>query len=194
MEIVELIKIVGGLAGVIALVWRVFDEFGSYLRISVKVEGPKNGWVTALTTVENGGNRAKDLTYAFLLLGPESEDPVKTATFIAQAAGYSGPLKFTNDLEAVRLPSPTYVDGRAMIPLPFYFSENVAIVDETLTYRVPIVVSSLLTEFRTRFASLCLRPVAYIGPPRIVSSMNRSLTRAIERTPKAFGVAGLVFR
>jgi hypothetical protein len=69
----EVIKTLGGIAGIVALVWRGWDEFGSHLRISIKVDGPQNGWVTALTTVDNKGNRAKDISYAFLLIGPESE-------------------------------------------------------------------------------------------------------------------------
>jgi len=53
-HIVEWIKLIGGLAGLAALAWRVVDEFGTYLRISVKAETPNDGWVTILTTVDNG--------------------------------------------------------------------------------------------------------------------------------------------
>ncbi len=35
-------------------------------RMSVKVDGPKDGWVTILTTVENKGNRKKDIESVLL--------------------------------------------------------------------------------------------------------------------------------
>ena len=45
----EWIKLLGGIAGLAALAWRMLDEFGAYLRISVKAEAPRDGWVTILT-------------------------------------------------------------------------------------------------------------------------------------------------
>jgi len=59
-DLTEWIKLLGGLAGLTALAWRIVDEFGSYLRIAVKAEVPKDGWVTVLTTVDNKGNRPKE--------------------------------------------------------------------------------------------------------------------------------------
>ena len=80
----------GGIAGVVALLWRAWDEFGSHLRISIKVDGPKDGWVTVLTTVDNKGNRPKDISYALLLLGPEAESPLDTARLLAKATPIPG--------------------------------------------------------------------------------------------------------
>jgi hypothetical protein len=100
-DIGEWIKLLGGIAGLVAFAWRIVDEFGSYLRISVKAETPKDGWVMVLTTIDNRGNRPKDLSYVCLLVGPESESPVESAKAIAEA-GYTGSLRFTNDIANLR--------------------------------------------------------------------------------------------
>lgn len=139
----EWIKVLGGAAGIAALVWRFIDEFGTYLRIQVEIEAPKSGWCTVLTTVENKSNRAKHLSYAFLLIAPEAENPLDSAKALAVAIRYGGPVRFTNDFELLRAGTPTYDDGRALIPLPFYYLENVNIVDEALTYRAPVDVKQL---------------------------------------------------
>jgi hypothetical protein len=131
-----MLAVLGAITGSVALVWRIVDEFGSFLRISLKVEASKDGWTTALTTIENKGNRRKKISSAKLLIGPESEDPIEPARILANKASYSGPLNETDDLERFR-ESVTSGD-RALIPLPFYYSENVDIADETLNYRAPI--------------------------------------------------------
>jgi len=139
-EIGEWIKILGGFAGLVALVWRILDEFGAYLRISIEVRGPQNGWITALTTVDNRNIRAKNLSHAFLLVGPESEDPIETGKRIASSKDQNIPLVYTEDLQQLQFEQPVYTDERAFIPLNFYCSENVDIGDETLSYRAPIRV------------------------------------------------------
>jgi len=139
----DVLKILGGIAGGVALLWRAWDEFGSHLRISIKVDGPKDGWVTVLTTVDNKGNRPKDISYALLLLGPEAESPLDTARLLAKATLYQGRLDSTNDLADFLVESSVYQDDRIVVPLPFYYSENVDIADDMLNYRVPIPVKTL---------------------------------------------------
>lgn len=143
-NIAEIVKTLGALAGVAALVWRFVDEFGSYLRISVSVDGPQGDWFTVLTTIDNKGNRPKDLANAFLLIGPEAESPIQTALYVIRSAGRVEMLAFTNDLAEIFLPSTTYSNGRAIIPLTFYCFENTRIGDETLTYRAPLSAVDLL--------------------------------------------------
>ena len=133
---------VGAILGSIAFAWRVFDEFGSFLRISLKVEAPKDGWTTALTTIDNKGRLKKKISYAILLIGPESESPMQTAQMLARQEGYSGLLENTNDLEGFIVTNPVTSEDRMLIPLLFYYSENVRIADETLTYRVPINIEA----------------------------------------------------
>jgi len=149
----EWIKVIGGLAGLAALVWRVVDEFGIYLRISVKAGTPIDGWVTILTTVDNQGNRRKDLSYACLLIGPQDEGPLVSAKVVADAMGHIGQILFTNDLANLRPAQPVYSQGRALIPLTFFYSENIRIGDETLTYRAAIKTVDLKrsTPYAVRF-------------------------------------------
>jgi len=147
--VLDFLKVGGGIAGLVALGWRVFDEFGSHLRIALQVD-VSGEWVTALTTADNKGNRPKGIHYAILLIGPESEGPMETARALAVAAGYSGRLTYTNDLVEFRVAKPVALVGRALIPLTFYYLENVDIADETLTYRAVLPLTGW--EFGTPYA------------------------------------------
>jgi len=143
MDFGDLFRTMGGLAGIAALLWRAYDEFGSYLRISIKVEGPKSGWVTVLSTVENKSTRRKNLMWAFLLIGPENESPVDTANILLRKQGSPVSVSHTNDLFGVMKSIGDFVvrhDSRILIPLPFFYSENIAVGDETLNYKSPIYV------------------------------------------------------
>ena len=150
------VKLIGGLAGLLALAWRGFDEISSYLRISVEVDASQIGWATVLTTVENRGLRAKSISWAFLLIGPEGEDPIKTVHILLDGLKIGHPaIHFTNDFFVLRktVKNAIRLEQRALVPLDFYFSENVAIGDETLAYRAPINVREFpaLTPFSVRF-------------------------------------------
>lgn len=137
---IEGLKVAGGAAAIILLFWRILDEFGSYLRISLKVDVSENS-ITALTTVENKGYRSKDLSYAFLLISPEIESPVDTANAILKANGYNYRPVDTNGFEFFRqlnIFNPLYDNDRVLIPLSYYYSENIRISDEMLTYRALI--------------------------------------------------------
>jgi hypothetical protein len=148
-----ILAVLGAITGTVALVWRIIDEFGSFLRISLKVEPPKDGWTTALTAIENKGNRPKRISYATLLIGPESESPIETARILAREASYSKPLNHTNDFEFFVVSKPVVSGDRMLIPLPFYYSENVDFVDETVTYRVPVSIETFApaTPYAVRF-------------------------------------------
>jgi hypothetical protein len=130
--------ILGAVTGALALAWRVVDEFGSFLRIAVKVESASGRWATALTTVENKSYRPKKIHRTFLLVGPNSENPTDTARALLSSIGITVPVNFTNDIGALIPQHPVYELGRAVIPIPFYYSENVDVADETLTYRAAI--------------------------------------------------------
>jgi hypothetical protein len=151
LDIGDFLRSIGGLAGIAALAWRAVDEFSSYLRISLKIEGPKDGWITLLTTVENRGGRKKDLSWAFLLIGPECENPIDTGNILFKECGENilfkecGEeivLESTNDffLYSNRIHNRLSSGHRFLIPLTFYYSENIAIGDETLTYRYPLCI------------------------------------------------------
>jgi hypothetical protein len=100
-DIVEWIKLLGGLAGLAALAWRFIDEFGSYLRITVEAQVPKDGWVTVLTIVDNKGNRPKDLSYAFFSSGPKAKVLSKAQTLLLKR-------RVTTELSGIRMTSGNY--------------------------------------------------------------------------------------
>jgi hypothetical protein len=135
--LIEYLKNVGSLAGLAALVWRMFDEFGTYLRIAVAVTC-EDSHVKATTTVDNKGNRAKTVRNALLVVGPEGESPIATANALLAAMGRPQNIEFTNDFVRLKLNNPFYDAQRAIIPVPFYYDENVDIADETLSYAAPI--------------------------------------------------------
>jgi hypothetical protein len=137
----ETAKIIGALVGAVtgttALGWRLYDEFGNYIHMSIKVE-QSEGILSAMSAVENKGNRPKPIDYSFLLIGPHNEDPMETGRALAKHLSFEDlSIESTNDLRHLEVSEPKYMDGgRALIPLEFYYSENVDIADEQLTYRV----------------------------------------------------------
>jgi hypothetical protein len=142
MEIAQTLQIFGSMLGFAAFFWRIYDEGGNYLRISLTLDDPKDGMVLARTTVDNRHIFPKDLTYAILLVGPESEDLRESARIVAKKCEYDGSINYSNDLELFRIDAPQYEGGRALIQLKYYYSENIAIGDEILTYSAPINLES----------------------------------------------------
>jgi Na+/citrate or Na+/malate symporter len=134
---VEAAKVLGAIAGAAAFAWKVYDEFGNYVHISLKVE-QSGGTLSALTTVENKGNRPKSIDYSFLLIGPYAESPVETGRKIANSISFGSGfvIKYSNHLKNLTVGEPKYSEnGRAIIPLPFFYSEQADIGDEELSYR-----------------------------------------------------------
>lgn len=135
-QIVDGIKLIGGLAGLIALGWKVFEEMKTYLRI--KVEAKKDGDnYSVLTEIENANKiSSKVIENAFLLISPERGDLIQAGQRIASELKINHVINSTNDFEYLTTDSSIYVDNKfAFIPLNFYYSENVDIADEKLTYR-----------------------------------------------------------
>jgi hypothetical protein len=153
--LIDIAKTLGGIAGIAALGWRFVEESTGYLHIALKIDGPaeESNRVTALTTIENKRTRKMKMSNTLLLVSPEAMSPIEASRIVARTSGYSGQLDYTNDIEKLRLDNPVYVDGCAVIPLHFYFSENVRVGNEMLTYRAPVDVSRLLldTEYSVRF-------------------------------------------
>ena len=140
--IAKVLGVVGGILGAVAFGWKVWDAFQSYLYLDLAVEKPEAGFALAKTTVENKSLSAKRIDYAILLVGPESESPIDTFNSLAPALK-KDPIRETNDLEDREVDA--YLGdsaGRAIVPLPFYYSENVDIADEKVSYTYPLKVAS----------------------------------------------------
>ena len=122
----------------ISLGWHIFNHLYSYLHIDLSVARDNQGFVTAKTTVENRSHTPKIITNALLLVGPETESPIETMN----ALGFE--VEFTNDILRYELEETTVgPNGRCLIPIGFFYSENIRIADETVSYRVPISVAEI---------------------------------------------------
>jgi hypothetical protein len=154
----EIISIVGCVLGILTFLWRLYDEFfNSYLHIDIQADQSSTENITVLTRVINKGLRKKKISYAVLVLGPQEENPAQTVAALTQHSNQSIAITHTNDI--VRLKqlindSSVYDDyGRGVIPLPFFYSEQVQIADETLTYRafVDTINCSSKSVYSVRF-------------------------------------------
>ena len=161
----ELITVVSTITttifGLIIFVLLLWDRFVRYLRIELRVEIGHPNVVTVMTTVENKGIMKRNLDNAILLIGPENEDPILTVKKIVRSElvkkidGTTSKIKHTNDIAEICLPETIIeLEGRRLIPIPFYYSENFGIADEKITYRVPIIDTSIFakgTPYSVRF-------------------------------------------
>jgi hypothetical protein len=156
MSFLNFLQIISGVLGVSAFAWRVFDSLRSYLKIAVSVNLLNINWITILTSVENKGATRKDIGAAFLLIGPESESPIETSNLLLKHYQEKFRISYTNELIKVSdIRNDTkMVDGcRMFLPLPFFYSENIAVGDETLSYRSALNISEfpVAVPFSVRF-------------------------------------------
>ena len=135
----DYLKTIGSLLGILAFFWKVYDTFSSYLYIDLSINCDKK--ISIKTCVTNQSVCKKKIIKAVLLIGPENECPVKTfntlnSKFIK--------IKYTNEILNYRNNEPV-CDGkeRAIIPLTFYYSENVKIGDEKLSYTASLDIDKL---------------------------------------------------
>ena len=136
MSMRDTLTTIGSLLGILAFVWKLWDAFSAYLHIRLEVRLEGHGQVNARTTVENKGVFAKRVDNAVILIGPEAESPIDTFNALGVLPH---PVGSTNEIAAVRAEKAIFEEnGRALIPLPFYYSENIAIGDELLNYTAPI--------------------------------------------------------
>jgi hypothetical protein len=137
--LLDVLAVGGGILGMITFIWRVWDEFGSYLFLGLEIKTGVPGYAVVVTRVENSGRRTKNLGAAFLLLGPFAEDPVQTYNKIAASAGLAE-ARYTDDILRSDVSRTLVIDEgmRQLIPLTFFTEENVTVGDEKLACSVPI--------------------------------------------------------
>lgn len=140
----ETLKIVGAILGIIAFFWKIVEYLLSFLHIDLEVSSEDGRTVFARTFVENRGTKSKRIDNAVLLVGPEYESPIETFQRIAECSNLGFNVNSTNDIAACHLNRPySGPDGRVLIPLPFYYSENIAIGNESLSYKSPIETNAI---------------------------------------------------
>jgi hypothetical protein len=144
-DAIKLLGLFGGIAGAITLVWRIIDVFRAYLHIEVTVDKMDGRRVKVRTLVENTNTIARKLDGAFLVIGPADEDPEKTAAVIFEHIGEPRKFSTSNEMVSIvtrRIKRNAVVmqdgTGRMIVPLPFYFAENVDIADENLSFEYSI--------------------------------------------------------
>jgi len=143
-KLLETLKLVGALLGIIVFVWKVWESFSSFLRISLSVDLKDDETCSAWTHINNNSLLPKPIENAILLIGPENESPIETFNLISDSLNLGFKAKSTNCI-AEFLSDKIHSDceGRSLIPLSFYYSENIRISDEELSYRSPIDIKMI---------------------------------------------------
>ena len=135
-EILSGIKLIGGLAGLVALGWKIFEELKSYLRIKVEVKTEGDNY-SVLTEIENANKiSSKKIDNAFILISPEKGNLIKAGKSVAERLNINEAIESTDEFKFLVSNESIYIDNRIIfIPLEFYYDENIDIADEKLTYR-----------------------------------------------------------
>jgi hypothetical protein len=140
-----IVGLVGGVAGIYTFVRSELEARNRFLHVYLQIQ-EREDEVTALATLENRGSLAKKLDYAFLLISSEHENPIDTAKNLAARLNLNNiKFQYTNDLVKLKVDDPLYLSDcqAAIIPLPFFFDEQVQIGDESVAYRCTIDTDKL---------------------------------------------------
>lgn len=151
--IIEGIKLVGGLAGLIALGFKLIEELRGYLKIKVLVKNNTSNFCIG-TEIENTSRMCKKkITNAFIIISEENLNIIEAGIRIARQLNLNKDIRTTNDFENLKADQPIYINQEiAFIPLDFYFSENIRFGDEKLTYSCSIDKTQLKSRnYSVRF-------------------------------------------
>lgn len=110
-------------------------ELASYLRIDLSVRSLDSQTAFAKVCIENQSDQPKALENAILFITPEAEALGDSWEALQQAYPEVPDIIVTNDIAAFKAMMPLYAaGGRALVPLPFFYEENVRISDESISY------------------------------------------------------------
>lgn len=146
---IEALKLIGAITGIVAFGWQIWDKLLSHLHIAMAVE-LRGQAQTASLTIENKGNKAKRIHYAGLLIGPDGETLAEAAAGVLPPAAEEpakgtalAPMlaRFTAHPLAVlfaRRPAAVLAAGgsRAWIPVPAYYEDQARFGNEIVRERV----------------------------------------------------------
>jgi hypothetical protein len=140
-DIIKLLGLLGGIAVAITLVWRLIDVRKAYLHISLTVKDLPGSRVKLRTEVKNTNTLPRKLDAAFLVIGPACDTPHDTIMSLFKSIDESDAVaKLREVVGAItkRLKRDTSEitdkSGRMIIPLTYYFEENLDVADEELSY------------------------------------------------------------
>jgi hypothetical protein len=151
---IEFIKLGGGIAGIIALLWRILEVYKSYIQIELEVKKEAgSSRIQIDTAIENKSFLSKELDAAFLIVGPENESPGQTVAALQKISPGLASFQSLNEMvsKIARIvchnreiaPGGLFDnDGHAIIPLTYYYWENIGIGDERLTCSCTIDMSN----------------------------------------------------
>ena len=155
-KLIEGIKLIGGISGLISISFKLFEEISGYLKIKVQVNHDNN--ICVLTEVENTKKVfKKKIENAFLIISPEDKDILEIGNIIAKELSIDKTIESTNQFELFTAQNPIYInDICALIPLHYYYSENIKVADETLNYRCSVDKSKFNKgNYSVRFYIFC---------------------------------------
>lgn len=143
LEALEAVKIIGAILGILSFAWRIYDETASYLHIELTIEDAtaiNSNYILANVKVENKGKLAKNIDNALILVSPETENPVITYNQLNHSE-----IKEMSEIFATEQTIESKYDekGRAIIVLPFFYTENTRIADEIVSYSAPIKIEEV---------------------------------------------------
>lgn len=150
MDIKLVLSIVGGTLGAITFFWKLLEELLSHVTIDIKVDSLS--WVskdkaTALVTITNSGKIPKRINYAVLLLTNEEEkiDQTISKIFGKHIESKSEAIYYINQNKVEKI---IYSDcgTAALIPLPYFHSEQFQIGNEKIAYRCSIDLTKLIKD------------------------------------------------
>lgn len=89
----------------------------------------------ATVCVENQSDKPKKIRNAILLITPEVEPLGTSWEALRQEHPEVPTVESTNEIAGYQPPNPLYAcGGRAVVPLPFFYEENMRIADESISY------------------------------------------------------------
>ncbi len=107
-----------------------------YLDLSVVAENVES-FYNIKTKVINKSGENKDIDFSFLLITQQSEDIIEQANQIANFKELNRVFDCSNDFNEFKsfIEEPIFINKRiGLVPLDFYFSENIAIGNENPAY------------------------------------------------------------
>ena len=153
--IIEIIKLIGGLAGIAALIWKFYDIRKQYIKLKIEVQQDDRG-ILVLTKIENPNISKKMINNALLIITPEKQNIL---TAINEMIPQEHSIENISDLFDYKPDEPLYVnDEYAILPLKYFYDgiENIHIADETITYRSSIDASKFKKGYYSvRFYVYC---------------------------------------
>ncbi|MFZ4455453.1 MAG: hypothetical protein ACOYOT_04460 [Bacteroidales bacterium] len=118
-------------AGFAMVIYGVFKKEKDFLDTSIETKSEGN-YHTIKTQVFNKSELNKDVTYALLFISKQGVDPVSAMNESLSSLDVKLRITKTNYFEFLKeqINSPRFVKNAAIIPLSFYYSENVWIANE----------------------------------------------------------------